>query len=154
MTRLPPPVVALGAAMAQRGLSRATPRPSKGRAAVAASLALASLSMAATAARGFRRSGTTLEPLHPDQASVLVTSGPYTVSRNPMYVGLAGLLAAHAAWRGSWAALLPLAGFVAIIDRSQIQAEEAALLEKFGPEYSAYRATSPRWIDRRSFDLT
>ncbi len=112
------------------------------------------MSMAATAARGFRRSGTTLEPLHPDQASVLVTSGPYTVSRNPMYVGLAGLLAAHAAWRGSWAALLPLAGFVAVIDRSQIHAEEAALLEKFGPEYSAYRATSPRWIDRRSFDLT
>ena len=119
--------------------------------AVAASLA--SVSMAGAAALRFRRSGTTLEPFHPEQATALVTSGAYTISRNPMYVGLAGLLTAHAVWRGSWAALLPLAGFVVLMDRSQIRAEEAALLEKFGPAYSAYRDTSPRWIDRRSFDL-
>jgi len=71
-----------------------------------------------------------------------------------MYVGLAGLLGAHAVWRGSWAALLPLAAFVVLIDRVQIKAEEAALLEKFGAEYDAYRATSPRWTDRRSLDFT
>jgi len=110
--------------------------------------------MAGTAASRFRRGGTTLEPFHPDRASVLVTSGANTISRNPMYVGMAGLLVAHAAWRGSWAALLPLAGFVVFIDRVQIQAEEAALLEKFGAEYVAYRAMSPRWIDRRSLDFT
>lgn len=110
--------------------------------------------MAGAAANRFRHSGTSLEPLRPDRASVLVTSGANTISRNPMYLGLAGLLVAHAVWRGSWAALLPLAGFVAFIDRVQIHAEEAALLERFGAEYDVYRATTPRWIDRRSLDFT
>jgi protein-S-isoprenylcysteine O-methyltransferase Ste14 len=114
---------------------------------------LASLSMAGTAASRFRRSGTTLEPIHPDRASVLVTSGANAVSRNPMYVGMTGLLLAHAVWRGSWTALLPLVGFVVFIDRAQIQAEEAALLEKFEAAYEAYRATTPRWVDRRSLGL-
>ena len=85
---------------------------------------------------------------------MLVTSGANSISRNPMYVGLAGLLLAHAVWRGSGVALLPLAGFVAFIDRVQIHAEEVALLEKFGAEYAAYQATTPRWVDRRSLGLT
>ena len=85
---------------------------------------------------------------------MLVTSGANAISRNPMYVGMAGLLLAHAVWRGSWTALLPLAGFVAFIDRAQIRAEESALLEKFGAAYEAYKATTPRWIDRRSLSLT
>ncbi|WP_406832880.1 isoprenylcysteine carboxylmethyltransferase family protein [Pedococcus sp. KACC 23699] len=117
-----------------------------------ATITLASVAMAASAATRFRRSGTTLDPLQPDHASVLVTSGANTITRNPMYVGLSGLLLAHAAWRGSWAALLPVAGFVAFIDRTQIPVEEAALHEKFGAAYEAYQANSPRWIDQRSLN--
>lgn len=154
MPGIPPPLAFLVAAVAQRALSGATPPPGKGRVAVAATVSLASMAMAGTAASRFRRSGTTLTPLHPDRTSVLVTSGANTISRNPMYVGLAGLLAAHSAWRGSCTALLPLAGFILLIDRVQIQAEEVALLEKFGAEYDAYRAASPRWIDRRSLAFT
>ncbi len=108
------------------------------------------MSMAGAAAAQFRRSGTTLEPLHPDQASVLVTTGVNSISRNPMYVGLAGLLVANAIWRGSWLALAPVAGFVELIDRFQVRAEEAALLDRFGTDYQAYRAAAPRWLDRRS----
>jgi protein-S-isoprenylcysteine O-methyltransferase Ste14 len=67
-----------------------------------------------------------------------------------MYVGLTGLLVANAIWRGSWVALAPAAGFVLLIDRVQIKAEESSLLERFGAEYEAYRAASPRWLDRRS----
>lgn len=110
--------------------------------------------MAGTAASLFRRRGTTLEPFHPDRASVLVTTGANAVTRNPMYVGLAGLLIAHALWRGSWTALLPLVGFVAFIDRTQIQAEEAALRRNFGGDYETYQSTTPRWIGRRSLGLT
>ena len=106
--------------------------------------------MAGTAASRFRSSGTTLEPFQPDRASVLVTSGANAISRNPMYVGMAGLLLAHALWRGSWTALLPVVGFVVFIDRAQIHAEETALLEKFGAAYEAYQAETPRWVDQRS----
>ena len=90
--------------------------------------------------------------LQPDQASALVTTGPNSISRNPMYVGMAGLLTAHAIWRGSWVALLPVAGFVVLIDRLQIEAEESALLAKFGTEFESYRAASPRWVGLRSLD--
>ena len=91
-------------------------------------------------------SDTTVDPVHPDRASVLVTSGPNSISRNPMYVGLGGLLVANAVWRGSWIGLLPVVAFGAFIDRTQIRAEEVALLDKFGAEYDAYRASTPRWI--------
>ncbi|MFW5470700.1 methyltransferase family protein [Knoellia sp. CPCC 206435] len=116
-------------------------------------MTLASAAMAGGAASRFVRSGTTLEPFQPDRASTLVTSGPNAITRNPMYAGLTGLLLAHALWRGSWKAVLPVAGFVAFIDRAQIRPEEEALLEKFGPAYDAYRATTPRWVDHRSFGL-
>lgn len=148
--RVPPPLVALAAAAAQRVLTGPAPRPTAARAAVTATVSLASLSLAGAAASQFRRTGTTIEPFRPDRASVLVTTGANSISRNPMYVGLAGLLVAHAIWRGSWVALAPVAGFVLIIDLLQIEAEEAALLEKFGAAYEAYRGASPRWLDRRS----
>lgn len=150
--RVPPPLVALAAALAQRALTGPAPRSTAGRA-VATTVSLASMSLAGAAAAQFRRSGTTVEPLHPEQASVLVTTGANSISRNPMYVGMAGLLVANAVRRGSWAALAPVAAFVLIIDRLQIEAEESALLEKFGAAYEAYRAASPRWLDRRSLDF-
>jgi protein-S-isoprenylcysteine O-methyltransferase Ste14 len=116
-------------------------------------LSVASMSLAGAAASQFRRSGTTVEPFRPEDASVLVTSGANAISRNPMYLGMAGLLVAHAVWRGSLVALFPVAGFVVLIDRLQIRAEESALADKFGAEYEAYRAASPRWLDQRSFNF-
>ena len=103
-----------------------------------------------SSARQFRHRGTTLDPSHPEQASELVTSGPNSRTRNPMYLGLTGLLAANALRRGSLRALLPLSAFVVYLDRVQIPAEEAALAERFGADYEAYRARVPRWVDRRS----
>ena len=84
---------------------------------------------------------------------MLVTTGSNSMSRNPMYVGLTGLLVAHALGHGSWKALLPAAAFVAVIDRVQIEAEESALVEKFGADYEAYRAATPRWLGPRSLGL-
>ena len=53
-----------------------------------------------------------VDPLHPDRAGQLVVEGPNGLTRNPMYVGMAGVLVAHAVRRGSWTALLPAALFV------------------------------------------
>src|SRR6188768_624744 len=122
--RVPPPLVALASALAQRVLTGPPRAPTAGRAAATTTVSLASMLMAGAAASQFLRSGTTIEPFHPDQASVLVTTGANSISRNPMYVGMTGLLVANAIWRGSWAALAPVAGFALIIDRLQIEAEE------------------------------
>lgn len=147
---VPPPVVALGAAVGQRALTRRAQRPGAIRGTAAAALAVGSVALAVTAARSFRRAGTTLSPEHPADASVLVTTGPHAVSRNPMYVGLCGLLIANAIRLGSWSALLPAAAYVAFVDRVQIRAEEAALLEHFGADYESYRDGVPRWLAPRS----
>lgn len=75
-----------------------------------------------------------------------MTGGPFRISRNPMYVGLAGVLTAYAQLYRSPRATLPLVGFVVLMNRSQIAAEEAALQQKFGAEFTEYCGTVPRWI--------
>lgn len=63
-----------------------------------------------------------------------------------MYVGMAGALSAHALRRGGWAAVLPVLGFVGVMDRIQIPAEEDALRIQFGSDYADYEARVPRWL--------
>ncbi len=152
--RVPPPLAALAAVVAQRAVSGPRPTPTVARSAAAAIVAVSSVTMAATTVHQFRRRGTTVEPFRPEEASFLVTTGANAITRNPMYVGLAGVLVANAIRRGSWVALFPVAGFIVFIDRLQIAAEEPALLDLFGVEYEAYRAATPRWLDRRSLDIT
>jgi protein-S-isoprenylcysteine O-methyltransferase Ste14 len=151
MLRVPPPLLALLAGVAQRLLTPGAPAPTKMRGAAAAALALTSVGISGSTARRFKQGGTTVDPVHPERASTLVTNGPNSVTRNPMYVGLAGLLLANAVRRGSWLALAPLAGFVAVIDRLQVAPEERALRAKFGAAYDEYSTAVPRWIDRSSF---
>ena len=144
--RVPPPVIALTAALVQRSLARdAGPAPAARRAAAAATAA-GSAALMGTAMREFRRAGTTVDPLHPERASSLVDSGPFRVTRNPRYVGMAGLLAAHATVRGRWRTVVPVLGFVLLIDRVQIPPEEAAMASLFEDDYDAYRSRVRRWL--------
>jgi protein-S-isoprenylcysteine O-methyltransferase Ste14 len=94
----------------------------------------------------FRRARTTIDPIHIERASTLVTRGIYRLSRNPMYVALVLLLCAWTAFLASpWAVLGPLA-CAAFINRFQIRPEEAALLERFGEDYAVYCRRVRRWI--------
>jgi protein-S-isoprenylcysteine O-methyltransferase Ste14 len=120
------------------------------RTVVAGGLAAASAALASASSRSFRREGTTVLPFHPERASALVTTGVNAATRNPMYVGMAGLLLARAVHRGSWAALAPAAAFVAVVDVYQVRFEEAALRERFGDAYRTYCQAVPRWLDGRS----
>jgi len=81
---------------------------------------------------------------HPDQ---LVTSGPYAVSRNPMYVGWALLhLGAGVAGGAGWvvAASPAAVGWV----HWEVLREERALGEDFGDQFGRYRAAVPRYLPR------
>lgn len=123
----------------------ALPMPSS-LATTAAGVALAaggvafSLSGAATVVRH----RTTLAPHHP--VSCLVTTGPFRVSRNPMYTGHAVLLAGAALWAGSWWPLLVAPLCMLATYRLVIAAEEAYLTDRFGPEYERYAARVRRWL--------
>ena len=108
-------------------------------------MGVASAALMARAAGSFRRRGTTVNPIKLGGSTELVVDGPFSVTRNPMYVGMAGVLTGHALWRGP-AAALPVLAWVAVIDRLQIPPEEASMAEHFGGQYAAYRDTVPRWL--------
>ena len=94
----------------------------------------------------FRLAKTTVNPNKPDQASALVTTGVYKISRNPMYVGFAFVLAGWGVWLTSLWALLCVLGFICYLTWFQIIPEERALLKIFGQGYSDYKSRVKRWL--------
>lgn len=94
----------------------------------------------------FGRAKTTIDPVHIDRASVVVTSGVYRYTRNPMYVGLTCLLLSWSAFLASpWTLLGPLF-FALYITRFQIVPEERMMEAKFGAAYLNYKRRVRRWI--------
>ena len=94
----------------------------------------------------FRRAGTTVNPMSPERASNVVTSGVFRWSRNPMYLGMASVLAGLAMAVGSATGLLVTAGFCAYLSRFQIAPEERRLIEAFGEPYARYLRQVRRWL--------
>ena len=113
---------------------------------VAALLLLAAGTIGVAGVRAFRSARTTVDPLRPEKASTLVTSGIYRRTRNPMYVALAIALLGWAVWLQQPLALLGVAAFVAWINRFQIASEERALRALFGPEFERYCSEVRRWL--------
>ncbi|HEX4649067.1 MAG TPA: isoprenylcysteine carboxylmethyltransferase family protein [Steroidobacteraceae bacterium] len=86
----------------------------------------------------------TLAPWAPPR--ILVTSGPYRFSRNPMYIAvLAVLLGWSALFRSRTLLIYALAVAIAVHLRV-VLAEEPWARRTFGAEWEAYRARVPRWF--------
>lgn len=92
----------------------------------------------------FRRFRTRPEPWEPDNA--LIETGPYRLSRNPMYLGMAVASAGIALFFESVVALFLITVVVVLIDRLVIAREEAYLQRRFGSEFEAYRHRARRWL--------
>lgn len=149
--RFPPALLVAGLAASQHLIARhRAVRPASAAAAAIVSVASGWLLMGSV--REFRRQRTSVNPLDVAAARSLVVRGPNRLTRNPMYVGMAGLLVAHAILRRSAVAVLPVAVFVLAVDRSQIRAEEDALSAEFGDNFERYCRSVPRWLDRRLID--
>jgi len=103
------------------------------------------LGLLAIAVMHFRRAGTTVNPVDPGQATVIVMQGVYRYSRNPMYLGMLLLLAAWGLWLSNLAALALLPAFVCYMNRFQILPEERFMAQKFGDDFRRYRASVRRW---------
>ena len=142
-----PPVWLAVFALASWGLAKAAPGLSFGGAwaqFAGGLLVGAGLILMALAVVEMRRWRTTVIPHM--QASHLVTSGIFSRSRNPIYLGdalvLAGLIL-------RWDAVLALpmvALFVWLIGHRFIAAEEARLRDRFGPAFERYCAGTRRWL--------
>lgn len=148
-TRVPPPLVAAIVAATMflaRGQGPALPLDRPWRIALAAALATAGLAFALPAVVAFRRARTTVNPHRLDRVSALVTGGVFALSRNPMYLGLALVLAGWATFLGGLAGFLGPVAFVAWITRFQIVPEERLLAARFGDAFHAWRRRVRRWI--------
>lgn len=98
------------------------------------------------AIREFNAVETTINPLEPASATALVDTGIFTVSRNPMYLGLLLILTGWGIWLGSLTGLAIIIVFVVAITELQIKPEEAALRSLFGDDYENYCQRVRRWI--------
>ena len=75
----------------------------------------------------------------------LVTSGPFALSRNPMYLGHLIFLAGLALSLRSWLAVIFLVVTALRLVR-RVRRDEQRLAERFGEAYLEYRARVKRWI--------
>lgn len=83
----------------------------------------------------------------PGRATVLVLqSGPFRLSRNPLYLGLIALDVAVALLAQSFWALVFVPVGVVALTWGAVRPEERYLAAKFGSEYEAYRARVRRWL--------
>ena len=147
--RIPPPLVAVafvGAMLACARWLRVLDVSFPGQGLATGLVVAAGLAVIAFAIMQFARARTTIDPLHPAAASALVSGGVFRLTRNPMYLGLALVLAGLALWLGDGGSALLVAGFVAYITRFQIALEERALRAHFGEAFDAYARQVRRWI--------
>jgi protein-S-isoprenylcysteine O-methyltransferase Ste14 len=88
--------------------------------------------------------GGTLAPWAPPKH--LVTTGPYRLSRNPMYIGVVTILIGWTLLWGSRTLVVYTAVAMAAIQARVLISEEPWAARNFGAEWQAYRARVPRWI--------
>ncbi len=103
------------------------------------------LLLLALAVMEFRRARTSIVPHR--EAEALITSGVYTRSRNPIYLGDAMILSGFCAYWGAWlalAVLVPL--FCWLITDRFIAPEEARLQQAFGARFEAWAGRVRRWL--------
>jgi protein-S-isoprenylcysteine O-methyltransferase Ste14 len=143
----PPPLIygaALGAGLVLEAL---LPSPYVGDAVavpVGIVLIVAGSALAFSFLRAFRRARTPIDVRR--AASTLVTTGPYRITRNPGYLGMALAYAGIAALVPAPWAFVTLVAALIVVDRMVIAREERFLEGRFGDEYRRYKVRARRWI--------
>lgn len=94
----------------------------------------------------FRAHKTTINPITPEATSIIVNTGIYALSRNPMYLAMVIFIFAIALFCENFLAMLPVLLFVWFITKYQIIPEERVLALHFGGEYKQYLLEVRRWF--------
>jgi len=87
---------------------------------------------------------TTLSPY--ETPSALVKSGPFRISRNPVYLGMTTILIGTAIILGSGVTFIFPLLFIIIIEIWFIPVEEQKLERVFGEQYREYKRTVRKWM--------
>jgi len=92
----------------------------------------------------FKKSGTTVKPY--ERPCSLNTSGPFRISRNPMYLGFTFILLGVAVFMGILLMIIFPLIFVVICELVYIPVEEKCLEDVFGSNYTEYKRRVRRWL--------
>ena len=92
----------------------------------------------------FKQNDTTVKPgLMP---TALVTSGPFRMSRHPMYLGMAAVLLGTAILQGCITGFIFPVIFIIAMEIIFIRSEENNLFKAFEQQYIDYKKKVRRWI--------
>ena len=144
--RVHPPVIlgiGLGTVLLQKVLGVPSPLPKLVRP-LGIPLILVGLVLGGTAVMTQRQAGTPVDPHQPTRN--LVESGPYRITRNPIYLSFAFIISGVALLLNTFWTLPLVPGVLAILDQGMVQREEDYLEQKFGKEYTDYKQRVPRWL--------
>lgn len=111
---------------------------------VGAVVTVLAIALFVSAVRTFRTAGTPIPGNRP--TTTIVRTGPYRVTRNPIYLAFSLFQLGLAFWVNSLALLTTLIAAVALISLVVIPREERYLEARFPSEYLAYKASVRRWI--------
>ena len=76
----------------------------------------------------------------------LQTNGIYSITHNPMYLGLANVYLAVTCFVGSWWNIILFPFLIIIVQEYIIKREERYLTRRFGQAYLSYKNRVRRWI--------
>ena len=107
-------------------------------------LAATGLALGTTAFRTMRDAQTSPHPQEP--VTAIVSTGPFQLSRNPIYLSMTLLYSGIAVLSNALWPLLLLPIVLRLINRGVIDREEAYLERKFGAEYMTYKQRVSRWL--------
>jgi len=107
-------------------------------------LILLALALFALSIRELRRAATTFRTRQP--TTVVVRTGPYRLSRNPIYLAFTLLQVGVGTWVNSAWVLAMLVPTLLLVSYGVIAREERYLTAKFGEAYRVYQADVRRWI--------
>src|SRR5262245_11612891 len=96
------------------------------------------------AIRTFQTAGTPVPGNQP--TTVLVRTGPYRCSRNPIYLAFSLFQLGIASWVNSVWLIATLIAAVALMAAVVIPREERYLARRFGADYVEYKRTVRRWL--------
>ena len=142
-----PPLVYLGSIALGLGLHLVWPArlaPASVTVPVGVVVTLVAVGLFASATRAFRAAGTPIPGNRP--TTTIVRTGPYRLSRNPIYLAFSLLQLGLSLWVDSLAVLITLVPAVALMSLVVIPREERYLEARFPAEYLPYKGSVRRWL--------
>ena len=85
-------------------------------------------------------------PLPLDPPKRMVVAGPYAYIQHPMSLGLVMMVLGEALWFSSPSLGAYAFCLIVLLNLFVIYIEEPSLEKRFGEDYRAYRAVTPRWL--------